>query len=169
MRLFPLRGLQFLAAVPPASHKELSLHVRENVCFAFAMTYIFASQLIRGMSSSRILFQSCSSKLCWKYICRWNYYRCIEKQQTNISKQPPSETVWDGFKPHMFWLESDSWVWCLLTMREVKVNQMLQNLRMLIYPMCRRQEREHRYRELKQILIAQEDHRLCCKYKNGLC
>lgn len=34
-----------LTVVPPSSHKELSLCIRENVCFVFSVTYIFTLQV----------------------------------------------------------------------------------------------------------------------------
>lgn len=37
----------FGAALPVASHRERSSHVRANVCFVFGMTHISRSQLIQ--------------------------------------------------------------------------------------------------------------------------
>lgn len=93
MWLFPVRGPQFLAAVPPASRRELSLHVRENVCFVFVMTYIFTSQAIQRMSSSHIDFSLVRASHVgsrfeirfWSLFCPLCSEAPLTKQQANIS------------------------------------------------------------------------------------
>lgn len=53
-----MRGLQFLAAVAPASRREVSLQVRENVCFVICDDlHTRTIQAFRRTSSSHIDFR----------------------------------------------------------------------------------------------------------------